>query len=120
MFRNFAAEDLEAFSIWRNHMERRFDKIEAEVLKLKQIIRPNKIDKLTSRSYLSLLREFLSESDAREICFLMHIDWDGLGGDGKRDKMVSLVSSLERQGLLYQFEQLVREARPNVDWPAFV
>lgn len=101
-------------------MEERVRRIEADVKQLKALVIPKKHSMVRARGYLSLLKSHLSESEARELTFMVGLDWDSLSGENKSEKIISIVSELERSGRLYQFEELVREIRPNIDWPPFV
>lgn len=116
---NFAADDLEAFAIWRRQMESRVTVLEKAVQELRRFHAPPKAAQ-NGRGYLALMAQYLSEDDCRELAFCMDVDWEALPGEAKRGRLLSLCQLVERQGRLYQLEQMVRDLRPNVDWPPFV
>lgn len=93
--------------------------LEQAVQELRRISTPI-ITRRGERQYLALLREYLSEDESRELAFRMNLDWETLPGESKRGRLLSMVQELERQGRLYQFEDMVRAIRPHVDWPPFV
>lgn len=100
-------------------MEDRVSRIEQDIKGLQDSKRAIRL-KNGGKTYLAMLREYLSEDEARELAFQMDVDWASLSGDNLRARILSLVITLEKQGLLYQFEELVRELRPQVDWPPFI
>lgn len=100
-------------------MEARVESLERAVQDLRRINTPLQTRR-GERRYLALLREYLSEDEARELAYRLGLDWETLPGESKRGRMLSMVQELERSGRLYQFEDMVREIRPHVDWPPFV
>lgn len=100
-------------------METRVGALETAVQELRQFHAPAEHTR-GSRRYLSLLNEYLSDDEAREVAFCCNLDWDSLPGGSKRGRLLSLVQEMERQGRLYQLEDEVRQRRPAVDWPPFV
>lgn len=115
----FAEDDLEAAIIWRRNIEARVTRIEKDIRDLQFSRRGVRVESHGKR-YLTLLREYISEDEARELAFKMNVEWSELSGDNLRGRILSLVITLEKQGRLYQLEELVRELRPNIDWPPFV
>lgn len=100
-------------------MEARVVSLEQAVQELRRLATPTAARR-GERQYLALLRDYLSEDEARELAFRVAVDWETLPGESKRGRLLSLVQELERRGRLYQFEAMVREIRPHVDWPPFV
>lgn len=124
MAANFAAEDLEAFGIWRLRTEERLQLLEQQLQELRGTLallvgKPGK-EAANGRDYLRLLNVYLTDDDVRELAFRFQVDYDGLVGESGRGRLLSLVQEMERAGRLYQLEQAVRKLRPNVDWPVFV
>jgi hypothetical protein len=61
--------------------------------------------------------EYFDESDLRDICFDMDIDYENLLGQSKRDKARELVAYCERSHRISELVQKCRELRPQVSWP---
>lgn len=51
------------------------------------------------------------------LCFRLGVDWDELKGETISNKTSSLISHLKARGQLVELLALLREYRPEVDWP---
>lgn len=70
---------------------------------------------------LALLRELIllhfNESELRDLCFLLGVDYDLLEGSGKGNKSRELLLFLNRRGGLAELIEVGRASRPDVSWP---
>jgi len=62
------------------------------------------------------LDQYLNESELRDLCFDMGIDYDGLPGQSKKDKARELVAYCQRYSRLDDLVAKSRELHPNVSW----
>ena len=73
-----------------------------------------------ARPYYKYLHEKMVQhfdaAEARSLCFGLGIEYDDLQGDGRADKLVSLISHIERRGMIKDFIQEVTKTRPDVLW----
>jgi hypothetical protein len=71
--------------------------------------------------HLRLLRrkivEYFDLDELRTLAYDLGLDWGELSGDKKSTKSQSLISYLNRRERLEQLLILLREERPNVNWP---
>ena len=78
-------------------------------------------EKLEQRKYLrDLRRGMLNSFDQEElkiIAFDLSINWDDLSGDTRPTKANALILHFARRGELEELVALLREERPNIDWP---
>jgi len=75
------------------------------------------VEKSIVRSRLRrYLRDLFDESELRDLCFDLEIDFDGLQGEGKGDKVRELLAYVERRGRTNELLELCRRLRPNVSW----
>lgn len=56
------------------------------------------------------------ESELRDLCFQLNVDYKDLEGTGKRDKVRELVTWLDRNGRLPDLIPLVTQLRPKINW----
>jgi len=67
---------------------------------------------------LANLREFtanyFNESELKDICFDLDVDYESLPGEGKRDKARELVAFFERRGQINKFVLVCCKRRPNI------
>jgi len=74
----------------------------------------------SQRQYSIRLRQTLDErfddGELRTFCFDLDVDYDGLSGDSKTDKIVALITYLERRGRIPDLVQLGRKQRTEIDW----
>ncbi len=70
--------------------------------------------------YLAHLRqdivEHFDDSDLRDLCFDMGIDYDDLPGQSKKDKARELVARCKRTGKIRELVALCRKLHSNVSW----
>jgi ActR/RegA family two-component response regulator len=70
----------------------------------------SKVDKGKLRQ---ILTDYFNESELRNLCFDLSVDYDGLPGDSKDDKARELISYMERHGRLSELNEKCRELRPH-------
>ncbi|MCC6603091.1 MAG: hypothetical protein IT327_07770 [Anaerolineae bacterium] len=58
------------------------------------------------------------EEELRTLCLLLNIDYESLGGDGKRAKAERLVGYLDRRGRTDELLEKLDQLRPKVAWPS--
>jgi DNA-binding NtrC family response regulator len=71
------------------------------------------VDLSKTRRYLV---EHFNESELRNLCFDLRVDYESLGGTGKGDKARELIGYYERRGLLHVLVEACRQRRPNLTW----
>lgn len=57
-----------------------------------------------------------NESELRELAFRLQVDYEDLGGTGKRDQVRELIVFMQRHGRLAELVALVQQMRPKVRW----
>lgn len=66
----------------------------------------------------SQMRHFIekhfNDSELRNLCFDLNVDYEALGIGGKGDKIRELIAYCERHGLSDQLAQAIKNARPNL------
>jgi hypothetical protein len=65
---------------------------------------------------LEMLRTHFNETELRDICFMLDIDYEMLAGTSKADKTRELIAYVERRGELPQLLATCEGLRPNVSW----
>lgn len=74
----------------------------------------------TARPYYKDLHakmvQHFDAAEVRSLCFGLGIEYDDLQGEGRADKLVSLISLVERRGMIAGFIKAVTETRPDVLW----
>ena len=71
----------------------------------------------TDRTRLRLnLDKYFNESELQTLCFDMGVDYDGLGGENKSDKVRELVAYFQRRGTIRNLVAKCKVLRPNVPW----
>lgn len=71
----------------------------------------------TSLSRLrDLLTTYFSESELRDLCFDLDIDYDNLPGYVKKDKARELIQYSQRRGRLPELTRQISQLRPHVSW----
>jgi len=77
---------------------------------------------VSGREHLIALRETLatrfSEGELRTLCFDLDVGYDGLPGDGTKDKARELVAHAERHARLPELATVGARLRPDISWPA--
>lgn len=75
-----------------------------------------------SGDYLRILRDNLAKAfsldEIETLCADLSIDFEDLGGEGKRGKARELIDYLDRRGRLNELVNLCEAQRPNVSWRA--
>lgn len=61
---------------------------------------------------------YFSLEEIRELCFELRVDYDSLTGEGKPAKIRELILYLYRRDRLYEFVEVVRRKRPQLNWPS--
>lgn len=59
-----------------------------------------------------------NESDLRDICFRLSLDYESLGGRSKRDNVRELITTLQRHGRFSELLTLLPILRPKTTWAA--
>ena len=72
---------------------------------------PEWIDRAKLRQ--TLVAHF-SESELRDLCFDLRVDYESLPGEGKSDKARELVACCERHGCIFELSEVVKKLRPHV------
>lgn len=67
---------------------------------------------------LEMLRIHFNETELRDICFALDIDYEDLPGTSKPDKTRELIAYAERRGELPQLLATCEGLRPHVSWYA--
>lgn len=64
------------------------------------------------------MMDFFDQDELQTLVFDLGVDWDELSGEKKSAKSHSLISYLARRGRLEDLIELLREERPNENWPS--
>ena len=67
-------------------------------------------------SLLRFLTTHFSLEEIKTICFLLNIDYEELGGEGKTGKARELILHVERNSQLVGLVLAAQALRPNLDW----
>lgn len=65
---------------------------------------------------LAQLRQYFDQSDLRDICFKLGVDYEDLAGTSKQDKTRELILHMERNGRIDALITECRRLRPTVSW----
>jgi hypothetical protein len=60
-----------------------------------------------------IINKYFSDSELRDLCFELNIDYESLGGDNKPAKVRELVTYCQRRDRLADLEAACRRLRPN-------
>ncbi len=63
------------------------------------------------------LIHYFNDSELRDLCFDLGVDYESLPGTGKSDKARELVSYLDRRGRVPELTWMGQQLRPNTPWP---
>jgi hypothetical protein len=77
------------------------------------------LDAFDSNYLANLLKNVKSdfnESELRDLCFELDIEFDDLPGPSRKDKCRELISLMKRQKRIPEFIQICRNKRPNTQW----
>jgi hypothetical protein len=83
-----------------------------------QIIFRSKQEKKSAEKLYSLCLAHFDLAELRGLCFDLNVDHESLSGETKPAKTEALIRYLHRHGRLNEFVELVRNKRPQVDWPS--
>jgi hypothetical protein len=64
-----------------------------------------------------MIAQRFDEDELRTLCLLLNIDFESLGGDGKRARAERLVGYLDRRGRVDELLEKLDQLRPKVAWP---
>lgn len=64
-----------------------------------------------------LLTTYFNNSELKDLCFRLGLDWDDIAGDTRPEKAQELVLRLQRTGRLPELQTLVQTLRPHAQWP---
>ena len=62
------------------------------------------------------INEYFSESDIKELCFDLEIDFESLAGQSKPEKVIELITLFFRNGKIEDLIDYCSDFRPNVSW----
>lgn len=63
-----------------------------------------------------VLTNYFNDSELRNLCFELNIDYENLHGQGKIDRVIDLVMYAERHGRTIELVTQCRRLRPHIDW----
>ena len=64
-----------------------------------------------------MIAQHFDEDELRTLCLLLDIDYESLGGAGKRARAERLVGYLDRRGRVDELLEKLDQLRPRVAWP---
>ncbi len=83
-------------------------------------VQPSQSKSRPTETYRSQLRQNLvaafNDSELRDLCFDMNVDYETLNGENKADKARELIAFCERRQIVRDLAARCRELRPNVLW----
>ena len=65
---------------------------------------------------LEMLKAYFSESELRDICFELNVDYEDLAGEAKASKARELIGYLDRRRRLHELVIICQRLRPNEMW----
>lgn len=68
--------------------------------------------------YLAILNNKFSESELKDVCFRLNVNYEDLPGASRRDKGRELIMFLERRSMLHQLPQTIQKIRPDIELPS--
>ena len=78
------------------------------------------LEKMSKRISLTNLRQMLAcrfnESELRDLCFDLKVDYDNLPGEGKSDKARELIAYLDRRNSISELVRMGQQIRPDISW----
>jgi hypothetical protein len=81
-------------------------------------VEPGRGRRRVGSQLLSLLTSKLSLTELKEACFEADISFDTIEGESMSDKALNLVTYLaRREGSTAKFIEVLKELRPDVEWP---
>lgn len=64
-----------------------------------------------------MIAQHFDDDELRTLCLLLDIDYESLGGVGKRARAERLVGYLDRRGRVDELLNKLDQLRPKVAWP---
>jgi hypothetical protein len=84
------------------------------------VAQPPQTKTTPTETYRASLRknlvEFFNDSELRDLCFDMNVDYESLNGQNKADKARELVAFCERRQVIADLVARCRKLRPKVEW----
>ena len=74
------------------------------------------VSQIDVKNLRQLLIEFLNETELRDLCFDLGVDYESLDAIGKAGKARELIDYMKRHDRLVEMVENVRELRPNLSW----
>ncbi len=71
---------------------------------------------VTPTKLRQVLTTYFNETELRDLCFDLRVDYESLPGTSKADKARELVAHFERRVLLRELIAACYRLRPNIDW----
>jgi hypothetical protein len=75
------------------------------------------IEQVNTAILRQIITTHFSDSELRDLCFDLNIDYENLPGQGKGDRARELVEYVRRHKRIAELVKEVRRLRPTVDWP---
>jgi hypothetical protein len=75
------------------------------------------IDEVNTKKLRKLLVDHFDDSEIRDLCFDLNIDYESLPGEGKSNKARELVSHAKRHGNILALVETCKKLRPHLSWP---
>lgn len=72
---------------------------------------------MTLAQFNGLLRKQFNESELKDVCLTLQVDYELLPGNSKADKSRELILYLQRRGRVSHLLSLVKQERPHIPWP---
>lgn len=72
---------------------------------------------MTLAQFNELLRKQFNESELKDVCLTLQVDYELLPGNSKADKSRELILYLQRRGRVPHLLTLVKQERPHITWP---
>jgi hypothetical protein len=63
-----------------------------------------------------LIDDRFSDSELRDLCFELGLDYDDVSGSNRKDKTRELIVSLERRNRLDELRETIQRLRPDIAW----
>ncbi|MCA9974488.1 MAG: hypothetical protein KC413_02010, partial [Anaerolineales bacterium] len=67
---------------------------------------------ISPRDLREILDQFFNEEELLDLCFDLNVDYESLGGTGKRGKSRELINTARRHGRFYDLVESCQRARP--------
>jgi len=117
------------FRGWRDHdkygerfarLLRDLQAVDAQEVVAPPVARPPKTKATPTETYRASLRknlvEWFNDSELRDLCFDLGVDYESLSGDNKADKARELVAYCERRQIVPDLVAKCKELRPKASW----